>query len=154
MPRAAKYLVLMLAAASLVFTACKLKSSTGSKRSRPGASSKGSVGVGNSQAAATGAKGPAGKKGGKANPTVPPIQAWNCGDGKCDLPSGEDCIVCPKDCGVCDGCKVNLGTGCKGCKCERCVCQHLPKCCGRKNAAWNAKCVEMCKKKCGGCGLK
>ncbi len=78
--------------------------------------------------------------------------SWKCGDGKCVSHSGEDCRVCPKDCGQCSGCQVKVGAGCTDCKCEKCVCKKLPKCCG-KNGAWGKECVKACKEQCGGCGV-
>ena len=78
--------------------------------------------------------------------------AWKCGDGKCIANSGEDCRICPKDCGSCDGCQVKVGGGCTDCKCEKCVCKKLPSCCGKKGI-WGAKCAAACKKQCGGCGV-
>ena len=79
------------------------------------------------------------------------LSNWRCGDGKCVQSSGEDCTVCPGDCGLCDGCQVKVGTGCPNCKCEKCVCAKLPSCCGKKGS-WGAKCVKACKEQCGGCG--
>lgn len=77
---------------------------------------------------------------------------WNCGNGSCESGAGEDCIVCPKDCGRCDGCQVKKAPLCPSCKCERCVCKKVPRCCAR-DGTWNQECVTACKETCGGCGL-
>ena len=110
-------------------------------------------------------KGEKGKKGaepapakpggtGKKASTPPLSKKWRCGDGKCSTAAGEDCVVCSKDCGTCDGCRANLGVGCRNCKCSACVCKQLPHCCGLKKGTWDAKCVKACKDDCGGCGFK
>lgn len=90
---------------------------------------------------------PAAKKKKGAVSSAPAAQ---CGNGKCDGDRGEDCVVCPRDCGMCNGCQVKLGPGCLGCKCEKCVCKALPSCC-KAGKRWGPKCVAACKGKCGGC---
>ena len=77
--------------------------------------------------------------------------AGSCGDGKCD-PTSEDCILCARDCGNCNGCQAKIGPGCLRCKCEKCVCKKLPSCCAA-SGQWDQKCVNACKTQCGGCGL-
>ena len=72
---------------------------------------------------------------------------WKCGDGKCQVDIGEDCGVCSKDCGQCDGCQRRFVAGCQECSCEECVCKMLPSCC---KSRWEAKCVAACKT-CGSC---
>jgi len=79
-------------------------------------------------------------------------RTWKCGDGKCHLAHGEDCMVCAKDCGKCDGCQVMMGSNCPSCKCEKCVCKKRPSCCSPKGG-WDATCAALCKKDCGGCGV-
>jgi len=86
------------------------------------------------------------------NTRPPPADRWECGDGKCETDKTEDCAICVKDCGECDGCAIKVGSGCPGCRCESCVCKKLPDCCS-KTGRWAKKCVEACKKDCGGCGL-
>ena len=99
--------------------------------------------------------------GGKPSmPGVPPPapgvaninRGWKCGDKKCDFDEGEDCMVCAKDCNICDGCQRKVGEGCTNCKCEKCVCKKHPSCC-KRGPGWGPKCVAACKKECGGCGL-
>ena len=158
-------LCLMLGIVSgLVFAGCKTKR-TGGQELPPIGKSTGSVTTSKTGKAGKPPKGQKGKKGAKAAPakpgskgkksSTPPLsKKWRCGDNKCSSSAGEDCVVCSKDCGACNGCRPNLGVGCKSCKCEACVCKKLPHCCGVKKGTWDAKCVKACKEECGGCGFK
>ena len=94
----------------------------------------------------------AGKKRAKAAAKKAPLAATRCGNGSCEPGRGEDCVVCPRDCHICDGCQTKLGPGCLGCKCESCVCKLRPRCC-KAGSAWDKQCVTLCRQKCGGCGL-
>ncbi len=128
-------------------SASTAKGSKGGKGSPAAAVAKGGKkGKGKPAPAAKGGKG-------KKSSTPPLSKKWRCGDGKCSTSAGEDCVVCSKDCGPCDGCAANLGVGCKNCKCSSCVCKKLPHCCGLKKGTWDAKCVKACKEECGGCGF-
>ena len=75
---------------------------------------------------------------------------WTCGDGKCEVDQGEDCGLCQKDCGLCDGCQIRFVAGCQQCGCQQCVCAKIPSCCSKKGR-WDQKCVAACKDLCGGC---
>jgi len=122
-------------------------SASTSKKGKAGKAVKGKKGAGKPVPAKGGVKG-------KKASTPPLSKKWRCGDKKCSSSAGEDCVVCAKDCGPCNGCSPNLGVGCKNCKCEPCVCKKLPHCCGSKKGVWDAKCVKACKEDCGGCGFK
>ena len=162
------YLILGALFCGLALGGCKTKRTGGQELPPIGKSTgsvttpKGSKGSSKKGAKVTPAK--AGKKGtakpvpakaGKKGGSAPPLsKKWRCGDNKCSTSAGEDCVVCSKDCGTCNGCRANLGVGCKSCKCEACVCKKLPHCCGMKKGTWDAKCVKACKDDCGGCGFK
>ena len=71
-----------------------------------------------------------------------------CGDGICEAEEGENCAICPGDCGQCsNGCEASPFPACAGCKCEDCVCAQDPFCC---EVQWDGICVELCHE-CGGC---
>lgn len=83
---------------------------------------------------------------------------------KCVLVCKEQCGGCARKPGLehistvtrckdCDGCKIRRSGGCEGCKCEACVCERLPACCGEKGR-WGSECVAACKEKCRGCGVR
>ena len=72
-----------------------------------------------------------------------------CGDKTC-VSGKEFCDTCPKDCGKCDGCSVKKNPGCKGCKCEKEVCNKPGNTCC--TAGWGNECVTLCKYSTLGCG--
>ncbi len=90
-----------------------------------------------------------------------PGKKWNkkcvavCKDqcGGCGRKPGLEHISTVTKCKDCDGCRIRLKAGCAGCKCEDCVCELLPACCGKKGR-WGKACVEACQQRCRGCGIR
>ena len=81
-----------------------------------------------------------------------------CGNKTCEPWGAEDCENCAKDCpdpdtqgNACYGCQPRFKPGCKGCKCEACVCKKHPLCC---LMYWHPGCVQSCKIECKGCSTK
>jgi len=70
----------------------------------------------------------------------PPSPAPYCGDGYCD--GGEDCTLCPSDCGTCAGscCEDNNSIGCVDPDIVDCVCAFDSYCC---ETEWDATCAEQ-----------
>ena len=74
-----------------------------------------------------------------------------CGDGQCLDP--EDCIICPEDCGECQGascCQPHETPGCDDPAVQACVCAEDAYCCEQM---WDDICVdEVTSLGCGNCG--
>lgn len=72
-----------------------------------------------------------------------------CGDHICE--GGENCYLCPADCGPCTGdcCVPQDGPGCQDLEVMMCVCDFNPSCC---LDLWNQGCTDQVEKlNCGSC---
>lgn len=71
-----------------------------------------------------------------------------CGDGVCQ--SGEDCVTCGVDCGLCVGacCEANDTIGCVDPRAQSCVCTVRPQCC---TDVWDEACAAMASDTCTAC---
>ncbi len=83
-------------------------------------------------------------------PCQPACTGKQCGPDGC----GGVCGTCADgmQCGagsVCE-CPTHTTKGCKGCKCEKCVCAMDDFCCLHE---WDAQCAKECVEQCGGCEI-
>ncbi|MFH1810448.1 MAG: hypothetical protein ABIJ09_17035 [Pseudomonadota bacterium] len=88
-----------------------------------------------------------------AGTTTMAAPAATCGDGICALADGEQCELCPQDCGPCDAC----GDG--RCSVDAEDCASCPEDCGACDSCGDGICApdsetcESCPRDCGACGV-